>query len=170
MFSCAQRSGQQCLVEEQADLVPGRDRRQDDSSRCATFHGKAGWSYRRRGEGQPRDLRFTATGGGRCHRTGCGGRTIRVRPNGGLSSGQLQGETKRVPLAPAALVTGNAAVSWNQVVPGLSPISDITPFSGSVRVGGQRSDGYEPVGASGPSLPSFEILEFGLGPPRAVQY
>jgi hypothetical protein len=60
---CAQWSGHQCLVEEQAELVPGGDRRQDDPSRYATFHGKACWSHCCRSQRQPRDLRFTASGG-----------------------------------------------------------------------------------------------------------
>ena len=64
----AQRRDQRAGVEDQAELVPGRHRRQDDPAAGPALHVQARGLDRRRGRGQPRDLRVAARGGGRAHR------------------------------------------------------------------------------------------------------
>ena len=52
----AQRRDQRAGVEDQAELVPGRHRGQDDPAAGPARHGQARRVDRRRGAGQPRDL------------------------------------------------------------------------------------------------------------------
>jgi hypothetical protein len=37
-------------LEGEAELIPGRDLRQDDSGRCPTWNGETGWRYDRQAE------------------------------------------------------------------------------------------------------------------------
>ena len=50
-------------VEDEAKLVPRRDRRQDDSAGCAAHHVEARGLDRRRSEGESRRLRVATAGG-----------------------------------------------------------------------------------------------------------
>ena len=61
-------------MEDQAELVSGCHRGQDDSSRRAARHVEAGGFDGCRGQGQPRRLYVAARGGGFPHREGCAGR------------------------------------------------------------------------------------------------
>ena len=63
----AQRRDQRAGVEDQAQLVPGRDRRQDDPAAGAAVHVEARGFDGRRGQGQPRGLRLEARRSGRAH-------------------------------------------------------------------------------------------------------
>jgi hypothetical protein len=47
-------------LEEEEELVSGRQRRQDDPSGCPAGKVEASWLNRRRGEGQPCHLYLTA--------------------------------------------------------------------------------------------------------------
>ena len=67
-----ERHDQRTGVEDQAELVPGRHRGQDDPAARSTPHVKARRFDGRRGEGQPRDLRVAAEGGRGTHRDGRG--------------------------------------------------------------------------------------------------
>ena len=66
----AQRHDQRAGVEDQAELVLGRHRRQDDPTTGSAFHVQARGFDSRRGRGQSRDLRIAAKCGGRAHRKG----------------------------------------------------------------------------------------------------
>ena len=64
----AQRADQRAGVEDQAELVLGRHRRQDDPTAGPAFHVQARRFDSRRGSGQSRDLRVAAKCGGCAHR------------------------------------------------------------------------------------------------------
>ena len=66
-----QRQHQRARVEDEAELVPGRHRRQDDPARRAARHVQARGLDGRRGQGQPRHLRVPARGRRINHREGC---------------------------------------------------------------------------------------------------
>ena len=66
----AQRRRQRTGVEDEAELVPRVDRRQDDSARCAARDVQARRFDGRRGQGQSRGLRVPAAGRRGDHREG----------------------------------------------------------------------------------------------------
>ncbi len=68
-----QRRDQRAGMEEQAELVPGRHRRQDDSACGPAFHVQARWLDRCRGQGQSRGLCVEAKRSGRANRNGSQG-------------------------------------------------------------------------------------------------
>ena len=67
---CTHWRGERACVGEEAELVYGRDGRSDDSSARAACHVEACGLERRRGGGQPRDLRVAAGSRCRSHQTG----------------------------------------------------------------------------------------------------
>ena len=71
---CARRRGHPARLVQQAELVPGRDRRPDDPTRCAALHGPTRPRHRRGRGRQPRDLRLAARSRRRIDRAGGGGR------------------------------------------------------------------------------------------------
>ena len=76
-------------VAQQAELVPGRDRRPDDPAARAARHGRAGRRDRRRGGRQPLDLRLAAAGDRRPDQAG--------RPRRGAVARSQPSSTTRLP-------------------------------------------------------------------------
>ena len=66
----ARRRDQRAGVEDEAELVPGRHRRQDDPAAGPAPHVQARGLDGRRGRRQPLHLRVAAAGGGSAHRAG----------------------------------------------------------------------------------------------------
>ena len=79
----AQRRSQRTCVEDEAELVPRVDRRQDDSARRAARDVQARWLNRRRGQGQSRGLRVAAAGRRGDHHEG----RTRRRANNAIGEG-----------------------------------------------------------------------------------
>ena len=77
---CSRRSDQRARLEVEAELVPGRDRGQDDPAARAAPDGNARRRDRCRSRRQPRDLCLQAGRGGRAH---CAGGEVRERQDGG---------------------------------------------------------------------------------------
>ena len=72
----AQRHDQRAGLEDQAELVPGCHRRQDDPTGGSALHVQARGFDCRRGRGQSRDLRVAAECSGGAHRKGRQGSEI----------------------------------------------------------------------------------------------
>ena len=84
-------AGQRAGLAQQAELVPGRDRRPDDPAAGAARHVRAGRLDRRRGARQPLDLRLAAARGRRADRASRAGGARRERCGSPLIPRSLAG-------------------------------------------------------------------------------